>query len=59
MNKHEFLKLFGEDHLFSAYDYQKKMPPIGNVTEIKELRELNRKGYCIFFAVNQMKNGKR
>lgn len=52
MNTKEFLDLFGKDHLFSAYDYQKKMKPIGNIKDIKELRSLNRKGYCAYFAVN-------
>ena len=55
----DFLDLFGSDHLFSAYDYKKDMPPIGNMTELKEVRKLNRKGYCVFFAVNRMKDGSR
>jgi len=59
MKTKEFLSLFGEGHLFSAYDYQKIMPPIGNIKDIKELRKLNREGYCIFFSVNRFKNGKR
>jgi len=59
MKTKEFLDLFGEDHLFSAYDYQKVMPAIGNQTSLKEMRKLNRKGYCVFFAVNSFNNEKR
>lgn len=59
MNKNKFLQLFGKDHLFSAYDYRKELPPVANITDIKELRELNKQGYCIFFAVNSMRDNKR
>ena len=59
MKTKEFLSLFGEDHIFCAYDYKKEMPPISNIGSIKEMRKLNRDGYCIYFAVNSFKGEKR
>jgi len=55
----EFLNLVGNDHLFFAFDYEKKLHPQSDITDVETLHALNENGYCIFFAVNSMHNNKR
>lgn len=62
MSSSQFLKLLDKDakeFLFSAFDYRRNMPPIEGMTNMRRLKKLNEKGYCIFVTVNEMEGGRK